>query len=82
MEHRMPTYNIHEAKSQLSKLIEAMQQGETVIIARSGKPVAVLGPVPASAGRVRGVLRGQINLRADFDEPLPAELLKGFEGME
>jgi prevent-host-death family protein len=77
----MPTYNIHEAKSQLSKLIETVQQGETVIIAKAGKPVAVLAPVPASARRMRGVLKGQINLKADFDEPLPPELMDSFEGM-
>jgi len=75
------TYNIHEAKSQLSKLIDAMQQGERVIIAKAGKPVAVLGPVrTVGPKRVRGVLRGQINLGPEFDEALPADLLESFEG--
>jgi prevent-host-death family protein len=77
----MSIYNIHEAKSQLSKLIDAMQQGETVIIAKAGKPVAVLGPVRAATPkRVRGVLKGQINLGPEFDQPLPVELLDSFEG--
>jgi prevent-host-death family protein len=76
----MPTYNIHEAKSQLSKLIDAMQQGETVIIAKAGKPVAVLGPLQVAPKRVRGVLKGQIQLGPAFDEPLPADLLERFEG--
>ena len=77
----MSTYNIHEAKSQLSKLIDAMQQGETVIIAKAGKPVAVLGPLQAAnPQRVRGVLKGQIKLGPEFDEPLPADLLESFEG--
>jgi len=77
----MATYNIHKAKSQLSKLIEAVQQGETVIIAKAGKPVAVLGPLPAgTTKRVRGVLKGQIKLGPEFDEPLPADLLASFEG--
>lgn len=77
----MSTYNIHEAKSQLSKLIDAMQQGERVIIAKAGKPVAVLGPVrTVGPKRVRGVLRGQINLGPEFDEALPADLLESFEG--
>jgi len=68
----MPIYNIHEAKSQLSKLIDAMEQGETVIIAKAGKPVAVLRPLrAATAKRVRGLLKGQINLGPEFDEPLP-----------
>jgi prevent-host-death family protein len=78
----MPTYNIHEAKSQLSKLIDAMQQGQTVIIAKAGRPVAVLGPVRAAGTkRVRGLLKGQIKLGPEFDEPLPADVLKGFEGL-
>jgi len=77
----MSTYNIHEAKSQLSKLIDAMQQGETVIIAKAGKPVAVLGPLRAvGPPRVRGVLKGQIKLGPEFDEALPADLLESFEG--
>jgi prevent-host-death family protein len=77
----MSTYNIHEAKSQLSKLIDAVQHGETVIIAKAGKPVAVLGPLRAvGAKRVRGVLKGQIKLGPEFDEALPADLLESFEG--
>jgi len=74
----MAVYNIHEAKSQLSKLIAAMQQGERVIIAKAGKPVAVLGPLNAATPkRVRGVLKGQIKLGPEFDEPLPADLFEG-----
>ncbi len=77
----MSTYNIHEAKSQLSKLIDAMLRGETVIIAKAGKPVAVLGPLRAAGPkRVRGVLRGQIKLGPEFDEPLPLDVLESFEG--
>jgi prevent-host-death family protein len=76
----MSTYNIHEAKSQLSRLIDAVQQGETVIIAKAGKPVAVLGPLPARPKRVRGVLKGEIKLGPEFEDPLPAEVLRGFEG--
>jgi prevent-host-death family protein len=76
----MSTYNIHEAKSQLSKLIDAVQQGETVIIAKAGKPVAVLGPLRTAAPkRVRGILKGQIKLGPEFDELLPAEVLESFE---
>jgi prevent-host-death family protein len=76
----MAIYNIHEAKSQLSKLIDAVQQGESVIIAKSGKPVALLGPLRAAGPkRVRGALRGQIQLGPEFDEPLPVDLLTSFE---
>jgi prevent-host-death family protein len=75
----MATYNIHEAKSQLSKLIEAVQAGESVTIAKAGKPVAVLAPVRATPRR-RGFLKGQIQLGPEFDEPLPADVLDAFEG--
>jgi prevent-host-death family protein len=77
----MSVYNIHEAKSQLSKLIDAMQRGEQVIIAKAGKPVALLGPLHAATPkRVRGVLKGQIKLGPEFDEPLPADLFESVEG--
>jgi prevent-host-death family protein len=76
----MATYNIHEAKSQLSKLIEAVQRGETVVIAKAGKPVAQLGPLqPAAPPRVLGILAGQVNLGPEFDAPLPAGVLDAFE---
>lgn len=77
----MSTYNVHEAKSQLSKLIDAVQRGENVTIAKAGKPVAVLGPVQSSrTPRRRGWLKGQIQLGPEFDEPLPREVLDVFEG--
>lgn len=77
----MVIYNIHQAKSQLSKLIEAVQDGETVTIAKAGKPVAVLGPLRShSVPRRRGVLKGQIQLGPEFDEPLPSDVLDAFEG--
>ena len=77
----MTIYNIHQAKSQLSKLIEAVQEGETVTIARAGKPVAILGPLHSrSIPRRRDVLKGQIQLGPEFDEPLPPDVLDAFEG--
>jgi prevent-host-death family protein len=79
----MSTYNVHEAKPQLSKLLDAALRGETVTIANAGKPVASLGPLkPTSAPRVRGVLKGQIGLGPEFDEPLPADVLEQFEAPE
>jgi len=76
----MTTYNIHQAKSQLSKLIECVQEGETVTIAKAGKPVAVLGPLrTGKAPRRRGYLKDQIQLGPEFDEPLPADVLDSFE---
>jgi prevent-host-death family protein len=76
----MLTYNIHEAKTHFSKLIEAAQLGEEIIIAKAGKPVATLGPIKNKPVRVRGLLSGQIRLGPEFDEPLPADVLDAFEG--
>jgi prevent-host-death family protein len=66
----MPTFNIHEAKTHLSRLVERAAKGETLIIAKAGKPVARLAPLAASDApgpRRRGFLAGQIAVPADFD---------------
>ena len=66
------TVNIHEAKTHLSRLLLRVEMGERIVIARSGTPVAVLGPVESTtAPRPRGLGRGRVVIRADFDEPLP-----------
>jgi len=51
----MTTYNMHQAKSQLSKLIESVQDGDTVTIAKAGKPVALLCPLHAGKAPRRRV---------------------------
>ena len=73
--------NIHEAKTQFSKLIEAVASGEEVVIARAGKPTAKLVPI-TSAKPVRkpGSLKGKIHIPDDFDAPLPDDILDAFEG--
>jgi prevent-host-death family protein len=74
----MKTANIHEAKSQLSKLIELAEGGEEVIIARAGKPVARLVPYRMkNEPRVGGQWRGRIRIARDFDE-FPDELARDF----
>ncbi|HYQ05108.1 MAG TPA: type II toxin-antitoxin system prevent-host-death family antitoxin [Polyangiaceae bacterium] len=70
----MRSVNVHEAKTQLSKLLEEVEAGERVIIARAGEPVAVLGPYKAAVRRRRlGLFAGQVTIREDFDE-LPADI--------
>jgi prevent-host-death family protein len=60
--------NVHEAKTQLSKLLERAEAGDDVVIARAGVPVARLVAIAArSTKRPRGVLRGRINVTEDFD---------------
>ena len=69
--------NVHKAKTELSRLLEAVEAGEEVVIARAGRPVARLTALPADA-RTPGCLAGRINIAADFDDPLPSGLLRGF----
>lgn len=72
--------NIHEAKTQMSKLLEQTQKGREFVIAKAGKPVAVLSPVRPRKRRKLGVLNGKIKIPEDFNAPLPDELLAAFEG--
>lgn len=69
----MPTtVNIHQAKTHLSKLLERVLQGEQIIIAKAGRPIALLMPiVEAPASRVPGNDAGQVIITEDFDAPLP-----------
>lgn len=70
----MRKVNVHEAKTELSRLLEEVSGGERVIIARAGEPVAVLVPYKAAVRRRRlGLFAGQANIHADFDE-LPADI--------
>jgi len=73
--------NIHEAKTQLSKLIEFTQAGEEVIIAKAGKPLAKLVPLDQRQVKRRlGLLDGTLFIPDDFNAPLPDEALAEFEG--
>lgn len=75
------TVNLHEAKTHFSKLIERVRQGEEIIVAKAGKPVAKLLPIAqGSAKRVPGSARGKITIKDDFDAPLPDAILDDFEG--
>ncbi|MCE3253537.1 MAG: Prevent host death protein Phd antitoxin [Cellvibrio sp.] len=77
----MHTVNIHDAKTRFSKLIEAVSQGEKVIIAKAGKPVAELIAIESVLPtRKPGSLKGKIKIADDFDAPLPDEILDAFEG--
>lgn len=77
----MKEVNIHEAKTHLSKLLQLVAEGEEVLISKSGKPVAKLVPINNSKGsRKPGLLKGKIVIGADFDDPLPPEVLNAFIG--
>ena len=70
--------NIHEAKTQLSKLLDAAQSGEEVIIARAGKPIARLVAIEAPK-RVPGIAKGIWTIDDAFFDPLPEEELRAWE---
>lgn len=73
--------NVHEAKTNLSRLLQHVEAGEEVVIARAGVPVARLVPVkPRSGKRTLGEDEGLGWVADDFDAPLPAVLLEAFEG--
>lgn len=76
----METINIHEAKTNLSRIIEQVAAGAEVIIAKAGKPMARLSPLGAAAPIRFGVLKGRVSIADDFDAPLPDAVLAAFEG--
>lgn len=68
----MTTYNVHEAKTHLSKILARVMSGEQIIIAKSGKPVAILSPfeeIPTR--RVPGNDANKVVIKSNFDDPLP-----------
>src|SRR2546423_8289149 len=63
-------YNMHDAKTHLSRIIERVERGEEVIIDRAGTPVAKVVPLVHRANRTAvGSLAGQLDLSADWDSP-------------
>lgn len=78
----MPIVNMHEAKTHLSRLVKRAADGEDVVIAKAGRPVARLVPYEADdAPRQLGGWKGRVWIADDFDE-LPPDLLAAFEGDE
>ena len=73
----MKRISTYEAKTQLSKLIAAVQDGSEVVITKSGQPAAVLTGYTPTAKRTPGVLAGKIVIHDDFDE-LPEGFMKHF----
>lgn len=72
--------NMHEAKTNLSKLVEEAERGEDIFLARAGKIVARIVPIQARHARQLGQWRGKVRMAEDFDAPLSEEELKGWEG--
>ena len=73
--------NVHEAKTNLSRLLARVEAGEEIVIARAGKPIARLVPIEAPKRRLElGFMRGRAWIADDFDAPLPPEIQRYFEG--
>ncbi|MBL8551928.1 MAG: type II toxin-antitoxin system Phd/YefM family antitoxin [Hyphomonadaceae bacterium] len=80
----MKTYNIHEAKTHLSRLIDQASKGEPFIIAKAGKPLVQVTPIdapPKSKSRI-GFLEGKFSVPDDFDTMHQEEIIRLFEGEE
>jgi len=69
----MTVFNIHEAKTHFSKLLDRVLSGEEVVIAKAGKPIARLLPFDdkLTGPRVPGIDKGKVIIKPEFDEPLP-----------
>ncbi len=73
--------NIHEAKTNFSRLLQRVAMGEEVIIAKAGKPVAKLVPIGnGSKRRMLGSAKGEFVVPDDFNDPLPKEIEDLFYG--
>jgi prevent-host-death family protein len=83
MKKTMQTVNIHQAKTQLSKLVDQAARGESFIIAKAGKPLVKVvpldAPTPKKVQRL-GFMAGQISIPDDFDTMGSTEIAKVFEG--
>ena len=73
------TVNIHAAKTQLSRLLEQLEAGQELVIARAGKPIARIVPLVTSRPKRKlGILEGQYTVADNIDDPLPDDLLEEF----
>ena len=74
--------NIHEAKTHLSRYLERVAEGESIVICKRNNPVAELRPIAKPEKKLRpvGLAKGQFEVGPEFFEPLPDDILKGFYG--
>ncbi|MET8553116.1 type II toxin-antitoxin system Phd/YefM family antitoxin [Micromonospora zamorensis] len=72
-------FNIHDAKTNLSRIIERVEHGEEIVISRAGTPVAKVIPLRRTTRTDRGSLRGALDLTADWDsDEVNDEVARGF----
>ena len=75
-------YNLYEAKTQLSRLVNRAAAGDEILIAKAGVPLAKLVPLASAPKKRRrpGGWKGRVRIAGDFDAPLPPDLAEAFEG--
>ncbi|MGH2669330.1 MAG: type II toxin-antitoxin system Phd/YefM family antitoxin [bacterium] len=80
----MKKINIQEAKTHLSRYLDQVEAGETIVICRRNEPIAEIRPIPRPRATPRpiGLAAGTFHLPASYFEPLPEEILRSFEGRE
>ena len=69
----MKLVNMHEAKTNLSQLVEEAERGEEIVLARAGTPVARIVALPRHRRRTLGLWKGRVRIPADFDAPVPED---------
>jgi len=76
--------NIHEAKTHLSRYLDYLARGETILLCKRNEPIAEIRPLPRPVKKPRpiGLAKDQFKVPAEFFEPLPEEDLDAFEGKE
>ena len=78
----MESVNIYDAKTRLSQLVDRAASGEDVIVSRNGKPLARITRLVQPKRKINfGLLKGKVTVRADFDAPLPPDVIAEFEGL-
>ncbi len=77
----METVNIYDAKTRLSQLVDQAAAGQDVVVSRNGKPLVRITQLAQPQRAVKfGLLKGRVKMAADFNAPLPADALAGFDG--
>ena len=80
----MKKVNVQDAKTHLSRYLERVERGETIVICRRNEPIAEIKPVGRARTKPRplGLAKGTFRIPRSFFEPLPEDLVRAFEGRE
>ena len=80
----MQKYNMYDAKTHFSKIINLVEHNQEILISRNGKTIAKIIPFTEKSDgkRVFGTLRGKINVATNFDDPLPKDMMDSFYSEE